>query len=96
MIEMPMDLQRGFMIIEKIEECYRAAHRLFGNEFTQKTKAIRDAMKDLVNKGGCSTVSAGLHLLEFLKDKKGYVDGMEVMLVCAVTYDMCKKNGEIP
>ncbi len=79
----------GF-IANKIEECHRAAKALFGNEFEQKTKPIRVALQALIEKG-CNTAGAGLMLLKLLK-KKGDLDAMGIMLVCAVIYDMELQN----
>lgn len=81
------DVERGCLIVEKVFECHEAAHKLFGEKYTEKTQDIRDALQDLM-KHGCNATSAGLHLLHFLKGK-GKLDSMAIMLTAAVIYDLC-------
>lgn len=76
------------MIAERIAECHVAAKRLFGEKYTEKTKAIRDALQDLMSHG-CNAVSAGLHMMAFMKEK-GMLNGMAIMLVCAVVYELAE------
>ncbi len=88
---MPMNLERGYMIAGKIAECHQAATRLFGNRFAEKTKPIRVAMQELMDKSGCDEVSAGLAVMRMLKEK-GNLDAMGIMMVSAVTYAMCEEK----
>lgn len=80
------DIERGCMIAERIAECHKAANKLFGDQYTEKTQAIRDALQDLM-RHGCNAVAAGLHLLDFMKER-GELSGMAIMLVCAVVYEL--------
>lgn len=84
-------VNKAIFITDKITECYQAARRLFGDEYKEKTKGIRDAMQDLKDKTGCSTVESGLAVLNLLEQKKD-LDAMGIMLVSAVTYDMCQES----
>ena len=85
-------VNKAVFITEKITECYQAARRLFGDEYKAKTKGIRDAMQDLKDKTGCSTVAAGVAVLEFMEEKNK-MGSMLIMLVSAVTYDMSEESG---
>jgi len=87
----PVDLERGVMIASKIEECFEAAMRLFGNAFREKTKPIRLAVDDLMKQTGCNAVSAGLAILKLLKEKDRQ-SAMGTMLVCAVVYDVMENS----
>lgn len=81
------DIERGCMIAEKIAECHQSAKRLFGEKYTEKTQGIRDALQDLM-RHDCNEVSAGLHLMKFLK-KRGKLSSMAIMLISAVVYELC-------
>lgn len=76
---------------ERITECYQASKRLFGDEYKEKTKGIRDAMQDLKDQTGRSTVAAGIALLEFM-EARNKMDSMLIMLVSAVMYDMAEES----
>jgi len=83
----PVNLERGYMVANKIAECHEAAIKLFGEQFHEKTKPIRLALNELIEKSGCGAVGAGIHLLKFLKEK-GNLNAMAIMMTCAVVYDI--------
>lgn len=83
----PVNLERGFMVIQKIAECYEAANRLFGRNYIEKTKGIREALKCLMRESGCNEVSAGLAILHELKEN-GHQSSMGTLLVCAVVFEL--------
>ena len=85
------DIRDALFITEKITECHRAARRLFGDKFKEKTKGIRDAMQELKDKTGCDNVTAGMEVMKFM-EKKDQMSAMLIMLVSAVTYDMANDS----
>lgn len=84
-----VNFEKGYLVAGKITECYQAAKRVFGSNFNEHTKPIRVAMQDLMDKSGCNEVTAGLRLMEFLKDKNK-LDSMTIMMVAATTYAICE------
>jgi len=85
--ELPVNLEQGFMIADKIADCHEAAIRLFGDEFCENTQPIRAALNALMDGFNCSAVTAGLDLLLEIRSR-GDLNGMAIMLVCAVVYDL--------
>jgi len=88
-----VDVNKAAMIMLRITECYQAAQRLFGDQYKEKTKGIRDAMQDFKDKYGCSNVEAGLAVIQFMENKNEG-SSMLIMLVSAVVYDMAEEINE--
>ena len=84
-------VSKALFITDKIMECHQAAQRLFGDQYEDKTKGIRDAMQDLKDKTGCSNVAAGMAVLEFM-ETKNMMCSMLIMLVSAVMFDMISEE----
>jgi len=89
--ELPVNLEQGFMIADKIADCHEAAVRLFGDEFHEETEPIRAALNALMDGFNCSAVTAGLELLLEIRSR-GDLNGMAIMLICAVVYDLSENQ----
>lgn len=85
--ELPVNLEQGLVIADKITDCHEAAVKLFGDEFREKTGPIREALNALMDGFNCSAVTAGLELLLEMRSR-GDLNGMAIMLICAVVYDL--------
>ena len=84
-------VSKALFITDEIMVCHQAAQRLFGDQYEEKTKGIRDAMQDFKARTGCSNVAAGMAVLEFM-ETKNKLDSMLIMLVSAVMYDMVSEE----
>jgi hypothetical protein len=89
----PVNLDRDFMIAERIADCHHAAIMLWGDSLAERLQPIRDALTELTRRAGVGAATAGLYLLREMKargDLEGAQGAMGIMTVCAVVYDMMR------
>lgn len=75
------------MMTEKIIESHQSARDLYGREFESKIKPFRNAVQTLIVRHGSDITSAGLLLMQNLRDMD-ILDSIGVMMVAAAVYDL--------